>query len=89
MTLPNYQKHPNDKIAVPIKFRNLGANTLSTPAATVTPSGMTATATISGSDMTVLCVGGTDGVAYQVEASCNISNGEARVVEFTVTVKDN
>lgn len=89
MSLPNYQKHPNDRIAVPIRFRNLGSNILSDPAATVTPVGMTATATINGSELTVLCSGGADGQVYQVEASVNISNGEARTTEFTVTVVDN
>lgn len=90
MALPAYEKHPDEIIAVPIIVRNLGSNTLSNPASTATPSGLTiVSTTVSGNTVTALIGGGVDGTEYQVETAFDVSNGEHRVKEYLIVVRDN
>jgi hypothetical protein len=90
--MQNYEKHPRAKIAIPVRFQGLGANTLSNPTASVSPAGLTIHSTVVAADgkgLVVLVGGGTADTVYQVEPECDISNGEHPVGEFTVTIKDN
>lgn len=90
--MQNYDKHPSAKIAIPIHYAGLGTNTLSSPSSTVSPVGLTIISTsiaADGKGLVVLVGGGTNGITYQVEATCDISNGEKPVTEFTVRIVDN
>ena len=85
--MTSYQKHPSAKIGYPIIVQGLGSNTIgvvSGTAGALTVHSVTAT----GSRVVALISGGSDGVDYPVEITINISNGEIRIVEFVIQVRD-
>lgn len=83
------EKHPDAKIGFPIDVIGLASGvTISSAVTTASPSGPTIhSTTVTGTRVTPLVSGGSQGTQYRMKTVYTLSNGEQPVSEFDMLVR--
>lgn len=84
-------KQSGETIFVSMDFSNWlsSSNTISSPASTVTPSGLTVSdLTVVGQTVTMTLSNGTNGVSYRVQIQVDVDNGQVFIGDGICKVRD-